>query len=139
MPKWEEHFNSWLEQTRFPVEIIQFEELKLNPEATFTSLLEALSLKVDPERMETSIKASSLESLSSMEIVDRTRDGEVISEDTMLFFGTGESGKSLDEELQSQGLDALFEKHFRPRIDRSLTKLEHFRSETGSKRRAIFY
>lgn len=114
MPKWEEHFNSWLEQTRFPVEITQFEELKVNPEATFTYLLEALNLKVDPERMETSIKASSLDSLSSMEIVDRTGDGEVISEDTMLFFGTGESGKSLDEEFQSQGLDVLFGKHFRP-------------------------
>lgn len=139
MPTWEEHFTSWSSQKRFPVEVIQFEEMKTQAEASFSRLVQFLELDFDHDRMKMAIKASSLDSLKAIEIASRSSAGEILGEDTIFFFGTGSSGKSLDVSLKSEGLDALFEEHFRPRIERVLGSLECLRADTSSQRPVIRY
>ena len=64
---WSEHVKSWTKETRFPVLVIRYEDMKADPVATFGRVLERLGLKNDPDLLERSIHVSSMSEIQRQE------------------------------------------------------------------------
>lgn len=87
---WSRHVKSWTKRPPFPVLTLRYEDLKTDPEAGFTRLLEHIGVPVDPERLARAIRFSSFDEVSAQE----GRSGFVErSPHTERFFAKGEVGQ----------------------------------------------
>lgn len=130
MARWEEHGETWMIQEDFPVHLLRFEDLKLDPESEFRGLIRFLGFPLEEDRFRTALESTSLSALRALEVRDRERSGEDVSGRTAFFFNEGKSGRRLDEELGCPGLDDLFDRKFGPRCRR----LERIIEERGLRR-----
>lgn len=86
---WSRHVKSWTGRTPFPVLALRYEDLKADPETSFSRLLEHIGVPVDAERLSRAIRFSSFEEVSRQE----TETGFVEKSPTAeRFFHGGRSG-----------------------------------------------
>lgn len=65
---WSNHVISWLEETRFPVTVVKYEDMKADPEKMFTRILTGLGIEnIDKDRMKKAIDDTSFEKLKAQE------------------------------------------------------------------------
>ena len=91
---WSAHVESWTRTRRFPVAVIRYEDLKADPAAGFTRILELIGVPIDAERLERAIRFSSFDEMQRQEashgFIERSARAE-------RFFARGESGRGRDE------------------------------------------
>lgn len=119
---WEEHINSWANQSDFPVHILKYEQLKADTATHLRAVLDFLEINAQADAIDAAVKASSFDSMRAMEIREKhnkAKDPKAQS----LFVGTaqsrqagtyfmnaGKSGNSL--RTISPDLEAAFNKAF---------------------------
>lgn len=116
MSNWEGHWESWLKQKKFPVHVLNYEELKSDPRSGFSGVIEFLGFPLEENRLETALEATTLEMLRQLEIEHMARIGDTGT--GAYFFNEGKSGQSLDEKFGVEGLDKRFDEIFMPRVRR---------------------
>lgn len=67
MGRWDQHVNSWLDQTSLPILSIRYEDMLANGFATFSSLAQFLDLPHEPLLIEQAIKNTSIGKLQELE------------------------------------------------------------------------
>jgi aryl sulfotransferase len=67
MGSWSQHVTSWLDQTELPVQLVRYEDLHADPEATFAGILQAAGLPVDAKRLAAALAQSRFERLQAQE------------------------------------------------------------------------
>lgn len=67
MGRWDQHVNSWLDQTSLPVLAIRYEDMLANSFKTFSSLADFLNLTTEPELIQKAIDNTSIENLKQIE------------------------------------------------------------------------
>lgn len=83
---WSEHVLSWTRARDFPLLVLRYEDLKRDPEAGFSKLLELIGVNVDPARLARAIRFSSFKELSKQEEKSGFIEG---SESPAKFFHSG--------------------------------------------------
>lgn len=91
---WSTHVESWTRTRRFPVVVLRYEDLKADPAAGFSRVLELIGVPVDAERLERAIGFSAFDEMQRQEatygFVERSAGSES-------FFTTGQSGRGRAE------------------------------------------
>ncbi len=64
---WKNHVASWKEQIQIPVHIIRYEDMRLNPIATFGSIMTFMGFEYDEERLKKALINSDFKLLQQME------------------------------------------------------------------------
>ncbi|MDP4292051.1 MAG: sulfotransferase domain-containing protein, partial [Bacteroidota bacterium] len=64
---WKNHIRSWCEQTRIPIHVVRYEDMKQRPIESFGSIVRFLGLEFDEERLERAILYSDFNLLQQME------------------------------------------------------------------------
>lgn len=64
---WSGHVNSWLEQPDLDVHVVRYEDMKADPEATFTQVVRFAGMEDDPARIRKAIGFSSFGRLKKQE------------------------------------------------------------------------
>lgn len=67
LASWSTHVKSWLEEERYPVAILKYEDLLEDPLKELLQLLEFLNLDVDKKRAERAVKACEISKLQRQE------------------------------------------------------------------------
>jgi len=120
MSNWEGHWKSWLQQKRFPVHVVNYEELTRDPQSGFSGIIEFLGFPMEESRLQIALEGTTLEMLRQLEIEHMERTGD--AGNGAYFFNEGKSGQSLDDKFGVEGLDRRFDEVFLPRV----RKLEEF-------------
>ena len=95
MGRWDQHVNSWLDQTNLPVLSIRYEDMLTNGLETFSSLAEFLDLPRKPELIELAIKNTSIDNLRKLESeVGGFREKPKTCKE---FFRSGRSGEGAEQ------------------------------------------
>ena len=68
MGTWSNHVTSWVDQKEFPVRVVRYEDLKVDPVNTFAAALEFLGLEIDLGRVELAVEFSSFDRLKRQEM-----------------------------------------------------------------------
>lgn len=116
MSSWEGHWKSWLEQKRFPVHVVSYENLSRNPREGFSGIIRFLGFPLEENRLDTALEGTTLENLRKLEIEHMERTGN--DGNGAFFFNEGKTGQSLDEKFGVEGLDERFDEIFLPRVRR---------------------
>ena len=87
---WSEHTLSWLGSRGFPLLVQRYEDMKKDPHATFTKLLEHLGLPIDFQQLDRAIAFSSIKEMQKQEAEAGFAERSANSE---RFFHTGTSGQ----------------------------------------------
>ena len=107
---WFEHYMSWTKQDQFPVHVVRYEQLKIEPIPALVELCAFLEFQITPEDAERAVKRSELTKLQKVE-QDARADGTFGGLNKgFKFFNKGKSGQSLDD--LEPGLDEHFEQKF---------------------------
>lgn len=114
----EDHYKSWLDQTKIPTLLVRYEDLKADAGKQLERMVSFLGYTPDPARVEGAVKLSSFERLKAMEVEEKSSNSEnrlfVGSPEQMhkgrMFMNKGQSGRSL--ESIAKGLDAAVEARF---------------------------
>lgn len=64
---WSHNVNSWAQNTEFRVGLVRYEDMVNEPEMAFTKVLEFLDWKIDPERFQAALKATTFDALQKAE------------------------------------------------------------------------
>jgi len=100
MGTWPENIASWLNATsKHPTLFIKYEDLRLNTMVTFKSVLKFLNLKIDAEKMKSSIKRCSIESMKALEKSEKSENKPTLFDGKkadMMFIGKGKINQSLE-------------------------------------------
>lgn len=64
---WHNHVTSWTETATLPVHLMRYEDMCLNPTETFGSLIQAMGLPLEPERLAKAIRFSSFDQMKQQE------------------------------------------------------------------------
>ena len=83
---WTEHVNSWTSAAGYPQIVMRYEDMTLNPQDTFSKLVEHFGISVDQERLERALKFSSFDEVRKQE--DKVGFVEA-SDQTDRFFAKG--------------------------------------------------
>jgi hypothetical protein len=121
---WAGHARSWRETERFPVLAVRYEDIKADARGVLVAMLEFLGERVDADRLEAALKASSFDAMRAMEIREKQKPSKDPQSERLFigdpkatrkgvyFINKGASGQSLD--TVAPGLDAAFEAAFGP-------------------------
>jgi len=95
---WAEHASSWLEQRRFPVHAVRYEDLKSDPVETFGAVIDFAGWPRDDERIRAAVESASMRRLRSLEMGARKRKATQISKASSehFFINKGKTGQTLD-------------------------------------------
>ena len=104
---WSGHVESWLDERRFPVELIRYEELLAEPLAGFSRMIAAFFGEVDEARLAKAVKFSSLKELRRQE---GAREGAFHAHQGGSFFRSGRAGGG-KEELSDEQAAAIGRDH----------------------------
>ena len=74
MGTWSQHAQSWLDQPDIPVLVVSYEDLRANPDATFSRVLEACGLPVDAAAIRDALERTSFERLQNAEAAEGFRE-----------------------------------------------------------------
>jgi hypothetical protein len=64
---WSGHVKSWTEQSRLPIMVIRYEDMKENPVNTFSKAFSFLGINTTPEKIAEAVNISSFENLKKQE------------------------------------------------------------------------
>ena len=105
MGRWDQHVNSWLDQTCLPILSIRYEDMLTDSFSTFSSLVQFLELPSDPVLINKAIKNTSIGKLQELE----TEVGgfRAKPKTCQKFFRSGRSGEGA-EQLSIQQRHLLF-------------------------------
>jgi hypothetical protein len=96
---WHGHVASWLHESRLPLHLLRYEDLKLRPVPTLRAAAEFLSLPTDEPTLQAALSATAFDELRAQEahegFLERHRTAQV-------FFRRGEVGGWRDELSESQ-------------------------------------
>lgn len=107
---WFEHYQSWAEQSSFPVHVVRYEQLKTDPVPALVKLCAFLEFDITSEDADRAVDRTALAKLQKVE-QDARADGTFGGLNKgFKFFNKGKSGQSLDD--LEPGLDDLFEQKF---------------------------
>ncbi len=120
---WASHARSWRTTNRFPVHALSYENLKANPEAELTQMLDFLEITRTPEEIKSAIAASSFDMMRALEIREKKNDksndltkrlfvgSNATTRKGIYFMNQGKSNQSLN--TLSPGLDEQFNNAFK--------------------------
>jgi len=86
---WDLHVKSWTEQNDFPVLVIRYEDMLLNPQKEFKKILKFLKIKTDNNKLNSSIKNSSFD---KMKLLEKKTGFKEKPSSCKKFFNVGKSG-----------------------------------------------
>jgi hypothetical protein len=66
---WSRNVSSWVDQTKVPVFVMRYEDMRADPIATFTRLVEAIGLPLDRDRLRAAVAETSFDKLQAEERV----------------------------------------------------------------------
>ena len=104
---WSSHVKSWTQKPTFPVIVIRYEDMLINPFETFSKAIEFIGLEATPDQINTAILASSFDQLSCQESEEGFHEK---SRKSKQFFRSGKMGV-WKEELNHEQISALRKKH----------------------------
>ncbi len=114
---WHEHTNSWLDQKRFKVHLVQYEDLHSTPEKTFSDILRFLDIKIDPDKLKNAIHHASFDSMKQLETREKSSDKPSLFRGSqqqlnqgIRFVNSGLTGQSLN--TITPGLEQSFKDAF---------------------------
>jgi hypothetical protein len=116
---WEEHIDSWSNQTHFPVHTVRYEELKSDTATHLRAVLDFLAIDAPDAAIDAAVKASSFDSMRAMEIREKHAGTKNPKSQTLFvgspksknyFMNTGKTGNSLRS--ISPDLESAFNKAF---------------------------
>jgi hypothetical protein len=116
---WPGHARSWLDQTRFPVHLVRFEDLRRDTPAHLRPVLDFLGIHADDQTIARAVQLASFDSMRALEEREKSASPErnpVFAGDQRLlkrgyrFMHKGAVGQSLAHIRPD--LDALFDKRF---------------------------
>jgi hypothetical protein len=99
---WKNHVKSWQQQKQIPLHIVRYEDMKKNPVATFSSIINFLGIESGEERLQRAIHNSDFKLLQQMEQTNGFKEKPQLSK---VFFREGKAGsyrKHLSEEQIQQ-------------------------------------
>jgi hypothetical protein len=86
---WSSHVSSWLDQTDFPVHLMRYEDMLVDPFQTFLGAFKFLGLTVEPEDLTKAISLARFERLQQAEQEGSFTERAVIAPS---FFRSGKAG-----------------------------------------------
>ncbi len=104
---WSNHYLSWTRQTDFPVMVMKFEDMKLNPFDSFSAAIKFCGLNYNDIEVNEAIRKSSFSELQKQEKEKGFREK---SPDSQVFFRKGKIG-SWKEELPQTLVDIIRSDH----------------------------
>lgn len=104
---WSDHVRSWVDTSGFAVEVVRYEDLVTDPEATFSRLVRVAGWDVDAARVATAITHSRFEALRAQEEASGFRERPARAE---RFFRRGTSG-AWAAELTTAQVDRIVAAH----------------------------
>lgn len=104
---WSNHYLSWTRQIDFPVMVMKYEDMKLNPFDTFSAAIKFCGLNYNEEEIKEAIRKSSFSELQKQEKEKGFREK---SPDSETFFRKGKVG-SWKEELPQNLVDTIRKDH----------------------------
>lgn len=106
---WSNHYLSWTSQNDFPVMVMKYEDMKLNPFDSFSSAIKFCGLNFDETEIKEAIRKSSFSELQKQEKEKGFREK---SPDSQIFFRKGTIG-SWKDELSQNLVDVIRKDHQR--------------------------
>ena len=67
LSSWSQHVSSWIDQTRFPVHLMRYEDMLRQPAESFSAVIRSLGLPYDQERVRRAVEYSTFERLRDQE------------------------------------------------------------------------
>jgi aryl sulfotransferase len=107
MGSWHTHVHSWTNQTELPVHLVRYEDLRHAPLATFATLVRAVGLPVEPERLAQAVAFSSFDQVKQQETAVGFKER---LPDTPAFFRHGQAGR-WQVELSPTQIDTICRQH----------------------------
>lgn len=108
---WSGHVTSWVDEPDLRVHIVRYEDLKKEPEATFSKVVTFCGLEVDQSRIEKAVKFSSFEEVQRQE---REHGFQEKMPQSVSFFRKGEAGSwketmppELEDKLISENSEVM--------------------------------
>lgn len=86
---WSSHVESWTQAKKLPVHLVRYEDMKLEPVATFTKAVRFIGIDCSEEQIEQAIKLSDFEKLKSEEQLQGFKEKPY---KTAAFFRAGQVG-----------------------------------------------
>ncbi len=105
--RWGDHVKSWMEATHLPVCMLRYEDMHLEPLATFSKAVTAIGIEKTPEEITCAIEASCFEKLKTQEQESGFRERPSTSK---MFFRSGKIG-SWRESLSEKQASLIIEHH----------------------------
>lgn len=120
----EEHWKSWLDQTRMPGILVRYEDMKADTPRELRRMIESTGETYDEARGNRAVELSSFERLRALEVREKSAGttGTVFYgskqrlREGLLFMNKGQSNRSL--ESVAKGLDAECDAVFRATLER---------------------
>ncbi len=119
---WAGHAESWINQDRFPVHLVRYEQLKSDTRAQLRAVLEFLEIDAIDDAIDRAIRASSFDAMRAMEIREKHQNAKDPKAKSLFvgtrqarqsgtyFMNAGKSGRSLRS--ISPDLERAFDKAF---------------------------
>jgi len=104
---WSGHVRSWVDESGLPVHVVRYEDMVHSPEETFTTVVRAVGLPVEPARVQKAIDFSRFDRLQAQEANEGFKERRP---DSKSFFRKGKAG-SWREELTPDQVRRLIEDH----------------------------
>ncbi len=120
----EQHWKSWLEQTKTPGIVVRYEDMKTEPLRELRRMVESLGDAFDEEKGKKAVALSTFDRMRALEVKEKTAgkvsevfvgEGTKVKEG-LLFMNKGRSGQSLD--TYAKGLNALCDAGFKTTLER---------------------
>lgn len=96
---WASHTESYLAASDHNVLLVQYENLRADPETEFARILEHAGVTPDPERVRKAVELTDLSQLQKVEQTQGFSEASAKAKDP--FFNTGKVGKKIPSELKS--------------------------------------
>lgn len=90
LASWSDHVQSWASSAAFPTLVVRYEDMLEKPEETFGSVLNALEMQHDLDRLIRAIEFSTFDEVSKQEEKQGFKEG---SSKTERFFAQGKTGQ----------------------------------------------
>lgn len=104
---WSGHVRSWVDQSGLPVHVVRYEDMSQTPEETFTGIVRAAGLPVEPAQVQKAIEFSRFDRLQAQEANEGFKERRP---DSKSFFRKGKVG-SWREELSPDHVRRLIADH----------------------------
>lgn len=96
---WSQNVSSWRNQSQVPCTFLRYEDMVAQPKSEFRRLLAAWRLKIDDDRLDQAVAATSLEALKAVEAKHGFKERPA---STKSFFRSGQTGEGYEKLTETQ-------------------------------------